>query len=79
MHIVIADDDPIARTLADHALTPCGVTISQVENGDAVWRIVKERTVPTVLILDRMMPGFDGVSEKRHGEPWTFSLRPYFG
>ena len=61
MHIVIADDDPIARTLADHALTPCGVTISQVDKGDAVWRLVKERTVPTVLILDRMMPGFDGV------------------
>ena len=61
MHIVIADDDPIARTLADHALTPCGVRISQVDNGDAVWRIVKDRTVPTVLILDRMMPGFDGV------------------
>jgi DNA-binding response OmpR family regulator len=61
MHIVIADDDPIARTLAAHALAPCGVPLTQVDSGEAVWRAVKNRTVPTVLILDRMMPGFDGV------------------
>jgi DNA-binding response OmpR family regulator len=61
MRILIADDDPISRRLALNALAGCGVDVSTVEDGQAAWLQIQERTQSTVLILDRMMPGFDGL------------------
>ena len=61
MQILIADDDPIGRTLALRALASCGVDITLAEDGHVAWRFVLERTEPTVLVLDRQMPGIDGL------------------
>ena len=61
MQILIADDDPISRRLAMHALTGCGADVAVAEDGHAAWAQIQERTQSTVLILDRMMPGIDGV------------------
>jgi phosphoserine phosphatase RsbU/P len=61
MQILIADDDPISRRLAMHALAGCGADVATVEDGHAAWHQIQERTQSTVLILDRMMPGLDGV------------------
>ena len=61
MQILIADDDPIGRTLALRALAGCGVDVLLAEDGHVAWRFVRERTEPTVLVLDRLMPGIDGL------------------
>ena len=61
MQILIADDDPISRRLALHALSGCGADVTSAEDGHAAWQQIQERTQSTVLILDRMMPGIDGV------------------
>jgi DNA-binding response OmpR family regulator len=61
MQILIADDDPVSRRLATHALAGCGAEVAVVEDGHAAWKQIQERTQSTVLILDRMMPGVDGV------------------
>ena len=61
MQILIADDDPIGRRLASHALVGCGAEVDIVEDGYAAWTKVQQRTQGTVLILDRMMPGLDGI------------------
>jgi DNA-binding response OmpR family regulator len=61
MQIVIADDDPISRRLALHALAGCGADVATAEDGHGAWLQIQERTQSTVLILDRMMPGIDGV------------------
>jgi len=66
MRIVIADDDPLARGLARAALADCAVAgvavdASVVEDGHAAWRAVRQRREPTLLVLDRTMPGMDGV------------------
>ena len=61
MQILIADDDPISRRLAKHALAGCGAEVATAEEGHAAWTQIQERTQSTVLILDRMMPGIDGV------------------
>ncbi len=61
MQILIADDDPISRRLAIHALAGCGAEVAVVEDGHSAWTQIQERTQSTVLILDRMMPGIDGV------------------
>ena len=61
MQILIADDDPISRRLAMHALAGCGADVATAEDGHAAWLQIQERSQPTVMILDRMMPGIDGV------------------
>ena len=61
MQILIADDDPISRRLATHALAGCGAEVAVVEDGHSAWTQIQERTQSTVLILDRMMPEIDGV------------------
>ena len=61
MQILIADDDPISRRLAMHALTGCGADVAIAEDGNGAWMRIQERTQSTVLILDRMMPEIDGV------------------
>jgi sigma-B regulation protein RsbU (phosphoserine phosphatase) len=61
MQILIADDDPISRRLAMHALTGCGAEVAVAEDGHSAWTHVEARTQSTVLILDRLMPGIDGV------------------
>jgi DNA-binding response OmpR family regulator len=61
MQILIADDDPISRRLALHALSGCGAEVATAEDGHGAWKHIEERTHSTVLILDRMMPGIDGV------------------
>ena len=61
MQILIADDDPISRRLALHALSGCGAEVATAEDGHAAWKQIQDRTRSTVLILDRMMPGIDGV------------------
>jgi len=61
MQILIADDDAISRRLALHALAGCGAEVSVAEDGHAAWTQVQERMQSTVLILDRQMPGIDGV------------------
>jgi DNA-binding response OmpR family regulator len=61
MQILIADDDPISRRLALHALSGCGAEVATAEDGHVAWKKIQDRTQSTVLILDRMMPGIDGV------------------
>jgi len=61
MQILIADDDPISRHLAHHALADCGAEVVTADGGQAAWDTIQSRTQSTVLILDRMMPGVDGV------------------
>ena len=61
MQILIADDDPISRRLAMHALAGCGADVTVAEDGHGAWAQIQERTQSTVLILDRLMPGIDGV------------------
>jgi len=61
MQILIADDDPISRRLAQHALAGCGADVATAEDGHAAWLQIQERSQSIVLILDRMMPGIDGI------------------
>src|SRR5213080_1117896 len=58
MQILIADDDPISRRLAMHALAGCGADVAVAEDGHGAWAQIQERTQSTVLILDRLMPAF---------------------
>ncbi|MGE0592463.1 MAG: response regulator transcription factor [Vicinamibacterales bacterium] len=76
MQIIIADDDPISQRLATHALGECGVSVLRAHDGDQAWASLVARQHPTLLILDRMMPGLDGLEICRRArlEPSTVPL-----
>ena len=61
MQIVIVDDDPMSRKLAEHALADCGASVRLLQDGNEAWTAIQDRHEPTLMILDRMMPGVDGV------------------
>ena len=61
VQILVADDDPISRRLAEHALSDLAATVRMLGDGSETWDAVQGRPEATLLILDRVMPGVDGV------------------
>jgi phosphoserine phosphatase RsbU/P len=61
MQILIADDEPVSRGLARAALAESGCDITCVDDGDTAWGAIEARTAPMLAILDRMMPGVNGL------------------
>ena len=73
MEILIADDEPVSRALAKAALADSGCDIASVADGDAAWIAIQQRRRPMLVILDRQMPGVDGLELCRR----TQSLAAY--
>lgn len=57
--VLVTDDDPDLRTLADLQLSPHGYDVIQAASGAECLRLAAERR-PDVILLDMMMPGMDG-------------------
>ena len=61
MQILIADDDPSSRHLAQHVLSDYGSNIRVEEDGAAALRAIETRHAPMLVITDRNMPGMSGL------------------
>ena len=59
--VLIADDDVIARRLLERAVGQSGYEVTVVSSGDEAWRVLSSRDVPTIAVLDWMMPGLTGI------------------
>ncbi|MBW3593989.1 MAG: diguanylate cyclase [Actinobacteria bacterium] len=57
--VLVTDDDPDLRMLADMQLSPQGYDVIQAADGEECIRLAVERH-PDVILLDMMMPGMDG-------------------
>ena len=57
--VLVTDDDPDLRMLADMQLSPQGYDVIQAADGKECIRLAEERH-PDVILLDMMMPGMDG-------------------
>ena len=60
MKILIADDDPISRKILGKIVADMGYEPVAVSNGEDALQVVKSREC-SVIILDWMMPGMDGI------------------
>ena len=63
--IVVADDDPTSRRLLKHLLEKWGFEVVLVEDGLKAWEIVRHQNLPSIAILDWVMPGLDGLELSR--------------
>jgi DNA-binding response OmpR family regulator len=61
MRILIAEDDRTSRFLLKTLLEKWGHEVVSASDGDGAWAALQADTSPSLAILDRMMPGKDGV------------------
>lgn len=66
MKILIADDEPINRRILEANLQKWGHEVVSYQDGAQAWEAFQKDDVPSLAILDWMMPHMDGVDLCRH-------------
>lgn len=61
MKVLIADDGLTIRKLLEAYLTQWGYETVSASDGNEAWRLLQEPDSPSLVILDWLMPGMDGV------------------
>jgi DNA-binding response OmpR family regulator len=61
MKILIAEDDSVSRRLLQAALAKWGYQVAVTADGQQAWEALQQEPPPSLLILDWLMPGMDGV------------------
>lgn len=60
MRILIAEDDPVPRTVLQRSLNKWGHEVIVACDGAEAWQKLEQDSAPRLAILDWMMPGLDG-------------------
>jgi DNA-binding response OmpR family regulator len=60
MHVLIADDDRIAREVLSRSLSKMGYEVTAAADGAEAWAHLQSTNDSTLAILDWMMPHIDG-------------------
>ncbi|HEU5075928.1 MAG TPA: diguanylate cyclase [Polyangiaceae bacterium] len=61
MKILLADDEPIARTMLEHWLTGWAYDVVSAKDGRAALEVLQTGSDVRLAVLDWVMPGLDGV------------------
>ncbi len=65
-HLLIAEDEPISREILLEDLTEAGYGVDAAEDGEQAWALLRENPERySAILLDRMMPGIDGIEVLR--------------
>jgi two-component system cell cycle sensor histidine kinase/response regulator CckA len=70
--VLLVEDEPMVRTVAERALTRHGYTVLTADNGEDALEIIARNEPIDLLISDVVMPGMDGptmVREARQSRP----------
>ncbi|MEW6363332.1 MAG: response regulator transcription factor [Acidobacteriota bacterium] len=62
MRVLIADDDPVTRSLLESHLTEWGYDVTGCADAAEAWRILQENDGPRLVLLDWTMPMMDGLA-----------------
>src|SRR5262245_31660421 len=60
MHALVADDDRTAREVLSKTLTRMGFDVTAAVDGEQAWKHLESVQVPTLAVLDWMMPVMNG-------------------
>jgi len=61
MRVLIAEDDLTSRLVLEAALRGWGYDVVSASRGDQAWTLLQAEDRPGLAILDRLMPGMDGI------------------
>jgi len=61
MKVLIAEDDAVSRKLLEEVLMQWDYEVITACDGNEAWELLKMPNAPELVILDRMMPGMDGI------------------
>ena len=61
MRILIAEDEATSRCLLERSLLRWGHAVVVVADGIGAWEELQKEDAPSLVIIDWMMPGLDGV------------------
>ena len=59
--VIVADDDDKDRLVLQYTLVRWGFDVCLASDGHEAWELLQSEDVPTIAILDRMMPKLDGM------------------
>jgi two-component system, cell cycle response regulator len=62
MKVLIAEDEPISRSVLEANLTEWGYEVTAVSDGGEAFDIIQQPESPSIIISDWMMPRMDGLS-----------------
>ncbi|MDD3853806.1 MAG: diguanylate cyclase [Syntrophomonadaceae bacterium] len=76
---MIADDDALSRKVLEDSLLDWGYDVLVTRNGEEAWEALSQPNHPNLIILDWMMPGYDGVDicrmlRRRQGSRYTYVI-----
>ncbi len=60
MHVLVADDESVMRTLLQQFLKHWGHTVSTAGDGEEAWNVLTQPGAPQLAMLDWMMPRLAG-------------------
>lgn len=60
LHVLVADDEPVSRTVVGAMLRKAGYVVSLSSDGEHAWQQLSGENPPAIALLDWMMPGLDG-------------------
>ncbi|MEO8680707.1 MAG: response regulator [Vicinamibacterales bacterium] len=60
LQVLVADDEPVSRTIVGAMLRKAGYTVLLSSDGENAWQQLSGENPPAIALLDWMMPGLDG-------------------
>ncbi|HLQ51832.1 MAG TPA: diguanylate cyclase, partial [Terriglobales bacterium] len=61
LRVIVADDSAVSREVLRRLLEAWGYEITLARDGAEAWELLQSGDVPTIAILDWMMPGIEGI------------------
>jgi len=77
MRILVAQDDLAHCRVLQNLLAKWGHEVEAVCDGDQAWQVLQRPDAPSMVVLDWMMPGMDGIDVCRKLRERKRDLRPY--